>query len=314
MKKLLVAIVLSALPLGAQTKFDLTQQVKNKLPVANGGTAAGAFTQGSVVFAGASGVYTEDNAVLFWDDSANELGIRTATPANPLHILMSGGAQSQAAAVQTIALFQNTGSIARVSITANATAQSILQLGDEADDDIGAISYNNNTDSFSVRTNNVSDRLVVDSAGDVGIGTATADQDLHVVESTDGASVLLLLENSIASSAASLNETAEIRFAFGGNNDVARISAGKEDDYDPGPTEDDSFMAFSTDRSGTATEVMRLTSAGALALTGRALASLPAAADGSIMYCTDCLKAADPCTSSSTGAMAMRVNGAWQCM
>jgi hypothetical protein len=51
------------------------------LGVANGGTGTGtAFTAGSIVFAGASGVYSQDNANLFWDDSNNRLGIGTTSP------------------------------------------------------------------------------------------------------------------------------------------------------------------------------------------------------------------------------------------
>lgn len=44
------------------------------------------FTAGSVVFAGPSGVYTQDNANLFWDDTNNRLGIATASPGAPLHV------------------------------------------------------------------------------------------------------------------------------------------------------------------------------------------------------------------------------------
>jgi hypothetical protein len=51
------------------------------LAVARGGTGTGtAFTAGSVVFAGASGVYGQDNANLFFDDTNNRLGIGTASP------------------------------------------------------------------------------------------------------------------------------------------------------------------------------------------------------------------------------------------
>ena len=56
------------------------------LEVGIGGTGAGAFTLGSVVFAGASGVYTQDNANLFWDDTSNRLGIDTALPDSAVHI------------------------------------------------------------------------------------------------------------------------------------------------------------------------------------------------------------------------------------
>jgi len=57
------------------------------LPVASGGTGtATAFTTGSVVFAGASGIYTQDNANFFWDDTNNRLGIGTTSPSTKLNI------------------------------------------------------------------------------------------------------------------------------------------------------------------------------------------------------------------------------------
>jgi hypothetical protein len=57
------------------------------LGVTSGGTGtATQFTQGSVVFAGASGVYAQDNTNLFFDDATNSLGIRTATPNEALTV------------------------------------------------------------------------------------------------------------------------------------------------------------------------------------------------------------------------------------
>ena len=69
-------------------KIGLTTHVSGTLPVGNGGTGtATAFTSGSVVFAGASGVYSQDNASLFFDDTNNRLGVGTATPAVKLAIV-----------------------------------------------------------------------------------------------------------------------------------------------------------------------------------------------------------------------------------
>jgi hypothetical protein len=58
------------------------------LPPSGGGTGTSTvFTTGSVVFAGASGVYTQDNANFFWDDTNNRLGLGTAAPAVSLHVV-----------------------------------------------------------------------------------------------------------------------------------------------------------------------------------------------------------------------------------
>lgn len=56
--------------------------------VTYGGTGTGTqFTQGSLVFAGASGVYAQDNANLFWDDTNDRLGIGTTVPLYKLNFL-----------------------------------------------------------------------------------------------------------------------------------------------------------------------------------------------------------------------------------
>lgn len=57
------------------------------LPVTSGGTGTGtAFTPGSVVFAGPLGVYTQDNANFFWDDTNNRLGLGTNAPLAKLDV------------------------------------------------------------------------------------------------------------------------------------------------------------------------------------------------------------------------------------
>jgi hypothetical protein len=66
---------------------SLTLGWTGTLAVARGGTGTGtAFTAGSVIFAGASGVYSQDNANLFWDTTNKRLGIGTASPNDVLDV------------------------------------------------------------------------------------------------------------------------------------------------------------------------------------------------------------------------------------
>jgi hypothetical protein len=73
-------------------------------------------------------------------------------------------------------------------------------------------------------------------------------------------------------------------------------------------------------QTGGTTTQFSITSGGDLVATGdnivtlgtNPLASLPAATNGTIIYCSDCNKVA-PCTSGGTGAIAKREAGAWNC-
>lgn len=68
-------------------KVVLTTDVTGTLPVGNGGTGTGTtFTEGSVIYAGAGGVYSQDPNSFFWSASNNRLGIATNTPQKNLDV------------------------------------------------------------------------------------------------------------------------------------------------------------------------------------------------------------------------------------
>lgn len=72
---------------GALQSDSLGNITSGTLSVSNGGTGtSSAFTAGSVVFSGASGIYTQNNAKLFWDNTNARLGIGTATPSTTVQI------------------------------------------------------------------------------------------------------------------------------------------------------------------------------------------------------------------------------------
>ena len=139
------------------------------LGVANGGTGtATAFTAGSVVFAGASGVYSQDNAGLFWDNTNDRLGIGTASPATKLDV--SGG---------DIRLASNATYVR--SVTSGGTSVRMLGINAGNTAYVGAIDSGPTSTIFNASSTSASaefytsgsERMRITSAGDVGIGTAS---------------------------------------------------------------------------------------------------------------------------------------------
>jgi hypothetical protein len=140
-------------------KIGLTTHVSGTLPVANGGTGTTtAFTSGSVVFAGASGVYSQDNANLFWDNTNDRLGIGTTAPAQTLQILNAGNYQ----------LRMGGGGSINYDLGRNAS-NGLFYL------------YGNQTGFTGYVFDGVDgERMRITSAGNVGVGTSSPAGLLHV--------------------------------------------------------------------------------------------------------------------------------------
>jgi len=85
--------------------IDLTTKVTGTLPVSKGGTGTGtAFTQGSALFAGGSGTYSQDASYYFYDATNHRLGLGNAAPVYPLDV---GPATYSASGTTAAALFRN---------------------------------------------------------------------------------------------------------------------------------------------------------------------------------------------------------------
>lgn len=91
-------------------------------PTKGGTGSSTTFTLGSVVFAGSSGVYTQANSQLFWDNTNNRLGIGTATPAAKFDLVgdyKEGVVTANTGTAYTISLA--TGTFQILTLTGNCT-------------------------------------------------------------------------------------------------------------------------------------------------------------------------------------------------
>jgi hypothetical protein len=163
------------------------------LAVANGGTNAGAFDQGSVVFAGASGTYTQDNSGLFYDNTNDRLGIGTASPNYKLHIKPSSSGRTVHDSRMRMTIEADLEAYYNVNIPSNGAGGFRVHATQTADSDASFEYYASNKQfyfsssgyyGFNAKGN--TERFRIDSTGYIGIGDFSALVDsptekLHVV-------------------------------------------------------------------------------------------------------------------------------------
>jgi len=118
-------------------------------------------------------------AKFFWSAADERLGIGTSSPSAALHIASSGG---------TVSLVEaSSGYNARVRIQSGNANESFLEFADTDDSDVGEIVYSHANNSMRFNTN-ATERMRIDSSGNVGIGESNPDAKLHIRDATDGGS------------------------------------------------------------------------------------------------------------------------------
>ena len=100
-------------------------------------------TTGSVPFVGASGLITQDNPNLFWDDTNNRLGINTNTPSNILDVHTSGTAAA-------IAINNTAGNQALISFLNTSAAR--WRIGNTAGNFFDIINVFTSTSAISINS------------------------------------------------------------------------------------------------------------------------------------------------------------------
>jgi len=120
-------------------------------------------------------------------DTGGNFGIGTTSPTGLLHLY--DGAAGVAAQANSQLVIENNAQSAINLLSPNTSAQAIY-FGDEDDNDVGDIRYNHSENSLRFRVN-ASERLRIDSSGNVGIGTTSPQSPFHIYSSTAGNQALI---------------------------------------------------------------------------------------------------------------------------
>jgi hypothetical protein len=145
----------------------------------DGGTSTPTFASATV-----SGDLTVDTDTLYVDSAGSEVGVGTTSPAAKLHVQVGSGTtptlnSSTRAVIQRNAFGGDDCGIALISGN-NASTGAFIDFGDADDVDDGKIHYATNNRFMAFHTA-ASEKVRIDSSGNVGIGTSSPSHKLDVV-------------------------------------------------------------------------------------------------------------------------------------
>jgi hypothetical protein len=161
-----------------------------------------------------SGVGSDSDNEAMRIDSSGNVGIGESSPEGNLHV-KNGSAGAFTASGSSQLLLENNTTV-RLTLISPTTNSTKIEFGDINDQDIGTIDYSHFDDSMRFGTN-ASERMRIDSSGNVGIGQApTAFANWKVLELKGGTSgAMLNFENSASTRVSTV--------AYDDGNDALRI-------------------------------------------------------------------------------------------
>jgi len=117
-------------------------------------------------------------------DSGN-VGIGTSSPDGKVHIISDSAGTVTASTSGNDLVVEGTGATGISILSPNDQNANIL-FGDPDDNDTGAIQYRHSDDSLRFFLNGTSEKMQIDSSGNVGIGTVSPSSRFNILESTVG--------------------------------------------------------------------------------------------------------------------------------
>jgi hypothetical protein len=231
---------------------------------------------------------------LFVQGSDGNVGIGTASPTTKAQITRTALTGFLSRTSATLTLEDTAGT--ELYFASNTAGYGQLRFGDTDSNFRGAFTYDHSVDAMYFVTAGT-ERMRIDSSGNVGIGTTTPAGLLQVQSNLAGNNQILLTNIASSNSGAG----SEIVFTQGASGYAAgKIQCDREGSYSATASSQDSALVFFTATDGVDAEQLRITSSGNVLVTGA----------GGLGYGTGSGGAVTQATSRTTGVTLNKTNGA----
>lgn len=183
---------------------------------------------------GDSSAWNSTGTEIYPVDLSDKVGIGTNNPDGnaTLHVV-KGTSNAPNIDSRTVALFdRSVDGHAFISVLSNSIGNAGIHLGDNGDDNIGRIYYDNAVNALEFWTNNAQ-RMTVDSSGKVGIGTTTPSEELEVagqIATDAGTSGSGNLHYELLNGTGSLRHAFGLKLAESGSNSGSNFALFSYDD------------------------------------------------------------------------------------
>jgi hypothetical protein len=174
---------------GSYTQIDTDVNTTEQWNVTNDGTGPAV----TINQTGAQDIMDvqDDGTSVFYIEDGGNVGIGTTSPDAKFNVTDGG---TQVTISNTYLAHLQSASNCGLAITAGSSSNNYIAFGDTNDYDEGIINYNNSTSSFGFRTAGTGYDLTINSSGNVGIGTTSPSEKLHVKRG--GTGIIAKIEGS----------------------------------------------------------------------------------------------------------------------
>tara|TARA_Y100000746_G_C15414443_1_gene411696 strand:+ start:107 stop:1279 length:1173 start_codon:yes stop_codon:yes gene_type:complete len=201
------------------------------------------------------GIVDGSNATAITIDSSENVGIGETSPLAKLHIKLGDSGLSSLNAAGNHIFLENTGSNGTgITLASGNTSNGSIIFGDEDSNYRGVLIYDHSADSMKFVTA-ATERMRIDSSGNLGLGTASPVSLFHMQDDSSGAYVSHIVDNTNAGGYA--NTVYRCGTAYAGINYAPGIF------FAIGPHTNDTTTPI-TFRNNNATERMRIAADGSM--------------------------------------------------